>query len=176
MNWYKKAQEIYRGDPEPMDLEKYDFGYGVKELGKQLGSSAAWGPGIYFATKEDVAQMYGSNITKKVLNNARIITKQSPMFSRQQIDKILQGVDKEKMDVAISNWDEDYNRGRKILVESIVKANNPMEQLMNIWADAFQHQDPNAFVELMIKNGIDGISLTKKDVTYYVIYNKAILK
>jgi len=175
MNWYKKAQEIYRGDPNPIDLENYDLEYGVKELGKGLGSSSAWGPGIYFVTQEDIAQMYGSNITKKILQNAKILTMQNPLFNYKQIDKILSGVDKEKMAMAISNWDENYNIGKKLLIESIVNADNPLDQLMNIWADVFIHQNSNSFIDLMIKNGIDGISVQKKDATYYVIYNKNVL-
>ena len=176
MNWYKKAQELYRGDPNPIDLENYDLEYGVKELGKGLGSSYAWGPGIYFVTQEDIAQMYGSNITKKIIQSAKILTMQNPLFNYKQIDKILSGVDKEKMEMAISNWDENYNIGKKLLIESIVNADNPLDQLMNIWADVFIHQNPNSFIDLMIKNGIDGISVQKEDSTYYVVYNKNVLK
>lgn len=176
MNWYKKALTIYRGDPNPIKLEDYNPEYGTKELGKELGSSAAWGPGIYFTGQEDIAQMYGSNITKKILQNANILTKQSPKFNYRQIDKMLHNVDQEMMKTAISNWDEDYNRGKKMLIDNIISANDPLEQLMNIWADVFSHQNPNAFVELMIENGIDGISITKKeDETYYVIYNRSAL-
>ena len=177
MNWYKKAQEIYRGDTNPIDLEQYDPEYGVKMLGKELGSSAAAGPGIYFTGQEDIAQMYGSNITKRNLNNANILTEQSPLFNHKQINKMLMSIDPEILKTAISNWDEDYNRGKRILIESIVNANNPIEQLMNIWAEVFFHQNPNSFIELMTKNRIDGISKQKKeDETYYVIYNKAILQ
>lgn len=177
MNWYKKAQTtIFRGDPNPIRIEDYDVGYGIKELGKELGSSSSWGPGIYFTTEEDIAQMYGSNITKKILHNANILTKQSRLFNSQQIDKILQGVDQEKMKTAASNWNENYINGKKLLIQSLINADNPLDQLMNIWADVFMHQDPSAFIELMIQNGIDGISITKDDATYYVIYNRSILQ
>ena len=66
MNWYKKAQEIYRGDPSPISLQDFDPEYGVKQLGKDLGSSAAEGPGIYFTSKEEDARMYGKVITKMI--------------------------------------------------------------------------------------------------------------
>jgi len=176
MNWYKKAQAIFRGDPNPIDIQNYNPEYGVKVLGKEMGSSGAWGPGIYFTGQEDIAGMYGSNITKKSLNNAKILTPQSPLFSYKQIDKILQGVDNKMLKVAVLNWNEDYNIGKRTLIQSIASADNPLEQLMNIWADVFSHQNGNDFIDLMIKNGIDGISIQKKeDETYYVIYNKAIL-
>ena len=177
MNWYKKAQELYRGDTNPIDLEEYDPEYGVKTLGKELGSATAAGPGIYFTGQEDIAQMYGSNITKRNLHDANILTEQSPLFNHKQIDKILTGIDPEKMRTAISNWGEDYNGGKRMLVESIVNADNPIEQLMNIWAEVFSHQNANSFIELMVKNGIDGIFKQKQeDETYYVIYNRAVLQ
>ena len=181
MNWYKTSQEIYRGDPSPIDINDFDIEYGTKVLGRDLGMSASGGPGIYFVSHEDIASMYGSNITKKNLHDAKIVTQQSPRFSYQQISKILQGVNQTMMTNAASNWDEDYNKGKHALIQSIVSANNPIDQLMNIWADVFFHQQANAFVDLMTKNGIDGYSLYKKDAsnkdaTYYVIYNRNILK
>lgn len=178
MNWYRKAveQELFRGDPNPIDIGDFDPGYAVKELGKELGSSAAWGPGIYFVSQKDIAELYGQNITRKVIDNARILTKQSPLFNYKQIDKMLQGVDKDKVEMAISNWSEDYKNGRKLLIQSILNADNPLDQLMGIWADVFSHQNPQAFIDLMIKNGIDGISIQKDDATYYVIYNKNVLR
>lgn len=178
MNWYKKAQkkEIYRGDPEPLSIENYDPEYGIKEMGKTMGGSRAWGPGIYFADKKDIAEMYGSNITEKTIQNANILTPQSPLLTSQQIKEILNDVDKEILRIASSNWDEDYNIGMNMLINLILSADNPLEQLINIWAEIFHRQNPNYFINLMAENGIDGISLQKEDVTYYVIYNKNVLK
>ena len=176
MNWYKKSQVIFRGDSNQIDLQNYDPAYGVKELGKELGSAMSYGPGIYFTGQEDIAQMYGQNITKKNLKNANILTEQSPKFNHKQIDKMLQNIDKTTLEIAISNWDENYHVGKKILIQNITNADNPIEQLMNIWANVFSHQNPNAFIELMIKNGIDGFFIQKNEnETYYVIYNKAVL-
>ena len=175
-NWYKTAQEVFRGDTSPINIEDYDPEYGIRELGKSQGASAAWGPGIYFTNQEDIAEMYGSNITKKFLYNANILTNQSPLFSYQQIKKMIMEVDKATIDMAVSNWDENYKNGLKILIQNIVNADSPLDQLMNIWADVFSHQNSNAFIELMIKNGIDGISIQKDDAIYYVIYNRSILK
>ena len=176
MKIYRIAQEIFRGDSTPVNLEDYDVEYGIKELGKELGSSAAWGPGIYFTGQEDIAQMYGANITKKFINNANILTKQSPLFSYNKMNKILQGIDQETMESAILNWDEDYNIGKKMLLQSIINGDNCLEQIMNIWAEIFYHQRANDFIELMVRNGIDGIFIQKEDdETYYVIYNKAVL-
>ncbi len=176
MNWYKIAQEIYRGDSGLINVQDFDPEYGTRELGKQQGSSAAWGPGIYFTDQKDIAQMYGPNITKKILHNAKILTKQSPLFTYQQINKILNEVNQEIKETAISNWDENYNKGEKMLIQSIINIDNPLDQLMGIWADVFNHQNSNIFMELMVKNGIDGIAITKEDATYYVIYNRNVLQ
>jgi len=178
--WYKKSQQLFRGDPEPISLEHYNPEYATKVLGRELGSSAAWGPGIYFTSAEDIAQIYGPNITRKTLHNARILTPQSPPFTYRQMDKMLQGVDHETMATAASNWDESYDRGRRTLIQSVVSSGNPLDQLMNVWADVFSHQNPKAFIELMVGNGVDGISITKRDSTgrdstYYVIYNRSVL-
>ena len=35
--WYKKAQSLYRGDPNPIDIDNFDVEYGRRELGKDLG-------------------------------------------------------------------------------------------------------------------------------------------
>ena len=180
MNWYKKAleQELFRGDPNPINIEDYDPEYATRELNKELGASSAWGPGIYFVSQKDIAELYGLNITRKVLHDPKILTKQNPLFNYQQIDKMLQSIDKDKVETAISNWSEDYKEGKKLLIQSLINADNPLDQLMNIWADIFYHQNPQAFIDLMLKNGIDGISIYKPsdDATYYVIYNKNVLK
>lgn len=176
MNWYKKAQEIYRGDPEPINIKDFDSEYGTKQLGKELGSSLAYGPGIYFTSKEEYAQMYGSNITKLKLNNANILAENSKKLNAKQIEKILNSLDREKLELAYSNWDENYNIGKRMLLQSIMNETNPVDQLLNIWANVFYHQNPNMFMEIMKNNGIDGILKIKDDATYYVIYNKDVLK
>jgi len=173
-NWYKKAQELYRGDTNPVNIDDYDPEYARKQ-GKELGSSMRGGPGIYFTTKEEDAKTYGNNVTKKILNNANILTEQSPLFNRKQIEKILQGVDKEIMKSATSNWSENYSVGKKLLIESIMNAENPIEQLMAIWSAVFYHQNSNSFIELMIKNNIDGIYYKRIESKHYVIYNKKVL-
>ena len=178
-NWYqlyKLAINVYRGDSSPISINDFNPEFAIKELGKELGSAAAWGPGIYFVTQKDIAQMYGQYITQKSLNNTNILTKQSPKFNYQQINSILQNVNQDMLNIAVSNWDENYNKGKQALIQSILNNDNPLDQLMAIWADVFTHQNANNFIELMIKNNIDGISINKDDATYYVIYNKNILK
>ena len=171
----KFAQTIYRGDANQVSLQDFDIEYGMKQLNKDLGSSASMGPGIYFASHEDVARMYGSNVTRKVLNNAKLISLESPKFSTSQIDKMLKGISKEKLDIAVSNWDENFYTGRRMLLNTVVQGDSAVDQLMNIWAEVFLHQNPNEFIDLMVKNNIDGITIPKNDVVFFVIYNRNVL-
>lgn len=189
MNWYKLAlakeeqTALFRGDEKPLDLDQWEHGYATKTLGKELSSSMANGPGIYFSISEKNAGQYGSNITKKTLQNANIVTKSHPKFTYKQIDKILQKVNKERLELAASNWDENYNIGKNALIKSILNANNATDQLMLIWSDVFYHQNPNEFIQLMVNNGIDGIAVVignaanpDESDTHYIIYNKNVLR
>ena len=165
MNWYKKAQQyIYRGDTEPISMQDYDTEYGTREFGRKLDTS-----GIYFTTNEEDAQSFGQHITKADIQNANILTESDNTFTTDQISQILKGIDKEKTGMAISNWDEDYNIGLGLLIESIVNEKNPIDQLMNIWANVFYHQNSNDFMTLMTRNGIDGIAMLRTGSTHFVI-------
>ena len=176
MNWYKKAQEIYRGDPNPISLQDFDPEYGVKQLGKDLGSSLRGGPGIYFTDNKEDAETYGKFVTKKTINNANLITPTTKPFNTKQIENILNNIDKEKMIIATSNWDEDYNTGKQMLINSIINEENAINQLMAIWANIYHHQNSPEFMKLMTNNGIDGIIIPKGNTLHYVIYNRDILK
>jgi hypothetical protein len=181
MKIYKISQtsqtlKLFRGDPKPIELNNYNPEYGVKELNKQLGSSLAEGPGIYFTTDQQEAKQYGENITTKSLKKANIITKQNKLFNYQQINKILQKIDKEKLEMAALNWDENFHTGKSMLIKSILNTDNPIDQLMNIWSDVFYHQNPKEFMEVMTNNGIDGIAIQKNDAIHYIIYNTNILE
>ena len=79
------------------------------------------------------------------------------------------------MKSATSNWSENYSVGKKLLIESIMNSENPIEQLMAIWSAVFYHQNSNSFIELMIKNNIDGICYERIESKHYVIYNKKVL-
>jgi len=175
MNWYKTSQSIFRGDSQPMNMQDYDPEYGVKGLGKELGSSLAKGPGIYFTTNEEDAQSYGNNVSNFNINNANIISEDSPKFTKSKITNILKSINQNLLTQAFSNWDENPHNGKILLINSIMNTENPIEQLMSIWSDVFSHQGANDFMILMTKNGIDGISIQRPYSKHYVIYNRNIL-
>lgn len=175
-SWYKIAQQIYRGDPTPISMDQYDVEYALKQNVKSLGQIFAYGPGIYFASHKDVAEMYGANITQKELkNDANMLTENMPPLNKKVIISILQGIDPEKLETAASSWDENYQAGIKMVIDSIMNETNPVDQLLSIWANVYFHQNPQNFMNVMSNKGIDGIVKTNNDVTFYVIYNLNVL-
>ena len=175
MNWYKQAIDVFRGDTVPLKIQDFNVEHGTKQLGKELSSSFAQGPGMYFTTTEEDASHYGKNIIRAKINNANIVSVHSKPFSAAQINSILSGVNRERLDLAVSNWDENYNVGKRMLIDSIAKEIDPLGQLMLIWSDVFYHQNPNEFISLMVANKIDGISVEQRGATHYIIYNRNIL-
>jgi hypothetical protein len=176
-DYINESVTVFRGDSSKINVHDFDPSYGVSKLGKDLGSSAAFGPGIYFTTAKDVALMYGRHLTTvTIADTTKIKTRTSPKLSHNQILKILDSIDAFTLKVAVSNWDEDFNKGKDALVQNIMSEDDVVEQLMSIWADVFSHQNHAKFMKIMVKIGIDGLSLQKEDVTYYVIYNKGIIK
>lgn len=181
MNWYKKALTVYRGDSNPIELSEFNPEYGTKISLKDLGSSMTEGPGIYFTTNKKNAENYGDNITQREISpNAKILSKESPKFTPEQIIKILNTIDPSKIELAASNWDENVNKGKRMLWNSIIEQDNAIDQLMEIWAEVYAHQHPSEFMKIMTLNGIDGIVVDKScslygEVKHYIIYNQQIL-
>lgn len=173
----KIAQTIYRGDESKIGLEDFDPEYGTKVLGKQLGTSMGEGPGMYFTTSLKNAKNYGEFISEYIINpNVNIISTQHPKLNKSQIKNIINKIPNEIIEIASSNWDEDINVGKNILIETILNNNNIIEQLMNIWAEIFYQQKPKMFMDLMKEIGIDGIIIDRGEYNNYVIYNLSVVK
>jgi hypothetical protein len=168
-------QKIFRGDPTPITLEKYNPNAGI-EAGKELGQSMAEGPGIYFTTHPKNAASYGKNITEANLSTgAKIIDKHEKPLSRASINSMLNKVDKETLDNALSNWDENPRIARNMLLDAIHENATPQEQLMSIWADVFYHQSPDKYMDLMAKSKIAGMEIEKEGLSHFVVYDKKAL-
>lgn len=164
--------KIFRGDISPIDLKNFDATKGLI-MGKELGSSMSEGPGIYFTSNIKDAERYGENITvAKIEKSANIITDYSEKIKTEKIKKILDMIDKEILDIALSNFNENPYIAKKMIIDEINKYDNPKEQLMSIWADVFYHQNPHEFIDVIVKNGIDGIKVKKQGFNHYIIYNK----
>ena len=163
---------IYRGDSTKVSLKDYDVERAIKG-GKELGSAFSEGPGIYFTKDINNAKQYGKNVTSGTLSkDANIISKQSKKFSKAQIEKILNGVPKETLKIALSNWDENPVIAKKKLITTLYNGDTAQDQLINIWADVFYHQSANEFMKLMSDNGIHGFKVDKDNSTHYVIFDR----
>lgn len=172
----KEDVKIFRGDPTPIDLKKFDVESGLKS-GKEVGSTMAEGPGIYFTTSRKNAESYGKNVLEaKIEKCTNIITDESKKLKPEKIKSILNTIDKETLEIALSNFDENPHTAKKILIDEINKNESPKEQLISIWADVFFHQNPQKFIKSVAKNGIDGIKVKKEGFDHYIIYNKNAIK
>jgi hypothetical protein len=168
--------KLFRGDPTPIKLETFDPESGLK-AGKELGQSMAEGPGIYFTTAKGNAKSYGKNITSaNMAEGSKIIDDLEPRMSKTKISKILDSIDTQTIDNAVSNWDENPILGKKALIDAIYDNDTAKDQLMSIWSDVFHHQDPSAYMNAMAKNKIAGIQINKEGLSHFVMYDKGALK
>ncbi len=172
----KTSQTIYRGDESPIPIENFDPEYGVREQGKQLGTSMGEGPGIYFTDSKDNAENYGEHISSYTINNvANFISASSPKLNYRQIEKILNSIPQDIVNIASSNWDKNLQKGRRILIKTILDGDNAIDQLMGIWAEVLNRQNPKMFMGIMKDFGIDGIKIDRGNYTNYAIYNPNVL-
>jgi len=170
------GQVLFRGDEKPITIKGYDVEAGIK-AGKELGGAMAEGPGIYFTTDEKNALSYGKNLTKVYLKpDANILRVTDDVLPNTLIKKILASVKPEHIELALSNWDEDKTVAMKEMLDAISDADDPVDQLINIWADVFYHQNPQEFMDAVAKNGIDGIAIDReRGIEHYAIYNRKAL-
>lgn len=140
---------------------------------KELGSVAAEGPGIYLTNSENEAKGYGTNIQKLVKNEkANIIDKTSKKLTNAQIKKVINSLSSDDKTTVLSNWDMNESVAMNNLINAVKDGETTHEQLMNIWADVYNHQDPEAFVNAMKSLGIDGVKIEKPKGYHIIIYNK----
>ena len=171
------SQTIYRGDEAEIDNTNFDPEYGTEVLGRQLGSSMGEGPGMYFTTCPKNAENYGEYISKYIIApNANLISKNHPKLDKKQIKIIIQKIPSDIVEIASSNWDEDINRGKEILIDNIFDNENIIDQLIDIWAEILNRQDPKMFMEIMKSVGIDGIIVERGNYQNFAIYNLEIIE
>jgi len=104
--------------------------------------------------------------------DSNILEKGQKKLSISKINKLLTSIDKETLDIALSNFDENPIIAKRNLIDAINNADDAQEQIINIWADVFYHQKPEKFMKVMADNGIDGLKIDKEKLSHYVIYNK----
>ncbi|OGF48632.1 MAG: hypothetical protein A2231_01545 [Candidatus Firestonebacteria bacterium RIFOXYA2_FULL_40_8] len=171
-----EIKTVFRGDKLPVSMKHYDVSAGIK-AGKELGGAFAEGPGIYFTTDLKNAKTYGQNITQRDIDIGNFVSKKTPILSKSKIESILGNIDEETMATALSNFDENPNNARKMLVDAIMNADNAHDQLINIWADVFYHQQPEKYMQAVAQTGIKGFEVPKEGgAAHYVVFDKDVLK
>lgn len=141
-----------------------------------LGSVFAEGPGYYFSSDKEDANRYGDIVLKvKGKEGARILTKNDKLTQRE-VSRILDSIDQEILEGAASNWSQSLTEGRQALIREIMSGDSALDQLMSVWADIYYWQNPDQFLDVMQKNGIDGIRVDKPGgIQHTVMYNKEAL-
>lgn len=165
-----KYVKVYRGDSTNFNLQNFEFGRELRKNKKDLGSTMSQGPGLYFTTDLEQAKCYGKYITcLKISPEFNFIHSETPKFSREFIKKLVSSFDKETIEIAVSGWRENPKIGMKMLIDNIYGDEyiEPIEQIINIWAEVLYHQDPEQFIKDMVSNGIDGIITDN----LYILYN-----
>jgi hypothetical protein len=167
-----KTNILYRGDTTFIPLNKMDpiaqFDNRLKESLLAFNNT----PGLYFTNSKDNALSYGTYLTSvKIRQEANILDITEPL-PKPIIAKIVKS-NPNINDVAL-DWNENSQIGIQIIINSIMKEDDPMERLKAIWAEAFPN-DNQGFVNAMTQAGFDGIKVPKMGVDHYVIYNTDIL-
>lgn len=161
---------LYHGSPKQINNFSDDF-VGGKE------ANDLEGPGIYFTSSFEDAQMYGEFI-HKVIFTPRLLWDQTPTNPKKLRALVT------KMTLAAPDWemhaqnfDENARRGVMQFVESALDYNDTEKDVaQQVWYD-FYKNNPVDFVRNMVKMGVDGLMVKKEHgVTHFIIYNPSALK
>jgi len=168
--------KVFRGDSVKIDPSQFDLNRAMGENIKDLGGIFAEGPGVYFTTNKKTAQGFGKNVSERNIPTEKFIDQKTAPLDRTKIEKIIDSFDAETVELAASNWAEDFEHGKQLLIDTIMEEETAFDQLIGIWAEISYHQNPETFVDIMVKNGIDGTIVDKTGEQYLIVYNKSLLE
>lgn len=128
------------------------------------------GPGHYFTTSEADARRYGPRVFKVRINFARVV----PETGRPLIRELETAMRKApRLDLHLTNWDEDPKRAFRIALDAIVKyTTGPRDAFLQVWIDFFRH-DELAFIRAMKSLGYTGCVIDRVGCQHAIIYDLA---
>jgi hypothetical protein len=143
----------------------------------------AMGPGIYWT--KDRPQAYGYASPNGYVYTAQIKTnklvKDNTPVNRDRVAKLILECDAEGLLYGLSNWGEDYEKGKQSrayqdAIKAYVDYNESMiDAALTIYHDFFGRSDANEWTRAMIKIGYDGF-LHKLPATYHlIVYNPKVI-
>ena len=164
-----KWWELYHWSNSMRELKDFDLDVSMQKA-KQwswLWWSFAEGPWIYLTSSKAEAQWYWPKVSTFKTEWANIISKNTDKsLSSKEINQIIDWIDKNIVDRAsLDFW------SKKDLIDSIKSWWNTYEQLMEIWASVFNHQNPKWYVNAVKKIWIDWLEIPKEWTKHYVVYN-----
>jgi hypothetical protein len=168
----------YHGSPEKIGVFSTSF----------LGSGHDQeGPGIYFTTSIEDAGRYGGNVHRVILRPRKLV----PLSGRINIEQIkklilsslnlsdergLFEIDiNDFYESGLSDWDEKPIEAFRKAVNSIGQySKSPHDAFQNVWYSFFKNE-PQKYLEQMVKLGYDGVKVSKTGLDHYIVFNPNII-
>jgi len=133
------------------------------------------GPGIYFTTSKEDAEMYGKYIYTVKLNPKKILgKKKSTSVSKFDLIKLIKMKEDWKMNA--QDWSENPEVGVRKAAESSIEYNDTDKDVfLQVWIDFYRYSG-REYVKNMAKLGYDGIFVPKENgINHFVVYNPLII-
>lgn len=154
---------LYHGSNHVIDEFSDEFVDGEK--------TASYGPGIYFTTSIEQAELFGKIIyevelaPRKLLNNIKNVGEVVMALARKS----------EGYELKILDWDENKSAAERKLIEGF--RGMKIDQIFNsIWFDFYRYDTKN-YLRNMVAMGIDAKRVKFNDEIYnYVVFNPKCIK
>jgi hypothetical protein len=115
----------------------------------------AEGPGIYFTKSYQDAINYvfppNGRLYTVQLNLRKTIPFNAKVNRKEVISLINQS---SNLEIALSNWDENPNRAKTMLVDSCLNATDLWDAFQNVWVNAYRHREVE-FLAHLVEMGYD---------------------
>lgn len=127
------------------------------------------GPGFYFSTSKKTAAMHASGPNGHILVVNLHPRKLVPLQGRVNINHVSALMKASpRLQDALQDWDENPNVAFRMALQGMVVQGEPKESFERVWYD-FYRNDPQAWLQGMIKLGYDGIMVPQRDGSIHAV-------
>lgn len=175
-NLNEEVYTVYHGSSQSFDAFSYDF------IGKGNDEK---GPGFYFTSKKEDAQMYGKVGEYQITLDKLVSTKKRASIeviekiialseNCQTIDELVEKYENDEdlwWDSNLSNYAEDPYSAVQIAIDLVRQQPTEYKAFMDLWSGVY-HYDNKKFLQAVSSLGYDGIIFNvADDTTHYIVYN-----
>lgn len=96
-----------------------------------------FGPGLYFTDSYDIASNYGE-VKAFLIDTSTGFYQKGDKIDKRAIKSIVDYADREHLEIAISNWDENPRIGKKKLLDSIFSTEDMPDAICRVARDVFR--------------------------------------